>query len=263
MNLETDIGPALPYCPYYIYQMMIAGGCTLLKLCKSFFAAHIDMDYTKSLFNRTIWTIRGVSVSSGRQGDLPQRLAEVLVQIWRLGGTPLEKSSITNNDFDNTLMLKVRCRLSMSLLYDLVWRWREDARTSGRNLEGWFTGIFPEKKSLTPPPVYLNNPTNPDSAGESSANSSVGPIGPIGPMRTAPLTSGVSSGGDPSLAPAPALPQVSLGIEAPTNGTGSLPSSILEPNYEVFDPLNWLLDGLVDLPYSYSSMPGMEAQGVV
>lgn len=28
----------------------------------------------------------------------------------------------------------------------------------------------------------------------------------------------------------------------------------MEPNYEVFDPLNWLLDGLVDLPYSYSTM---------
>lgn len=136
MNLETDAGPALPYSPYYIYQMMIAGGCTLLKLCKSFFAAHIDMDYTKGLFNRTIWAVRSVSVSSARQGDLPQRLAEVLVQIWRLGGTPLEKSSANNTDVDDTLMLKVRCRMSMSLLYDLVWRWREDARTRGRNLEG-------------------------------------------------------------------------------------------------------------------------------
>jgi hypothetical protein len=34
----------------------------------------------------------------------------------------------------------------------------------------------------------------------------------------------------------------------------------MEPNYEVFDPLNWLLDGLVDLPYSYSTMGGLETQ---
>lgn len=143
LNLETEIGPAMPYCPYYVNQMMIAGGCTLLKLCKSFFAAHIDMDYAKSLFNRTIWAVRGASVSSARQGDLPLRLAEVLVQIWRLGGTPLEKSTTDNTDVDGTLMLKVRCRLSMSLLYDLVWRWREDTRTKGRNLEGKFTAMFP------------------------------------------------------------------------------------------------------------------------
>lgn len=133
MNLETEIGPALPYSPYYIYQMMVAGGCTLLKLCKSFFAAHIDMDYTKSLFNRTIWAIRGVSVSTN---DLPQRLAEVLAQLNKLGGTPQERSSTNIPNVDDSLMLKVRCRMSMSLLFDSVWRWREDARTRGRNIEG-------------------------------------------------------------------------------------------------------------------------------
>lgn len=54
------------------------------------------------------------------------------------------------------------------------------------------------------------------------------------------------------------LPQATLGLGATnTIGTG-LPSGFLEPNYEVFDPLNWLLDGLVDLPYSYSTMGGME-----
>ena len=129
MNLETEVGPVLSYTPYYIYQMMVAGGCTLLKLCRSFFANHIDMDYTKNLFNRTIWAIRDVSVSSN---DLPERLAEVLAQMWRLGGAP----TTSNPEVDDTLMLKVRCRMSMSLLYDSVWRWREDARTKGRNIEG-------------------------------------------------------------------------------------------------------------------------------
>lgn len=134
MNLETEVGPVLPYSPYYIYQMMVAGGCTLLKLCKSFFASHIDMEYTKGLFNRTIWAVRGVSVSSN---DLPERLAEVLAQMWRLGSH--ERSSTKHTDVDDTLMLKVRCRMSVSLLYDSVWRWREDARTRGRNIEGKFT----------------------------------------------------------------------------------------------------------------------------
>lgn len=132
MNLETEVGPVLSYTPYYIYQMMVAGGCTLQKLGKSFFSTHIDMDYTKDLFNRTIWAIRGVSVSSN---DLPERLAEVLAQMWRLGGAPTPN----NTEIDDTLTLKVRCRMSMSLLYDSVWRWREDARTKGRNIEGMLT----------------------------------------------------------------------------------------------------------------------------
>ncbi|KAG2411862.1 hypothetical protein HFD88_009418 [Aspergillus terreus] len=228
MNLETAVGPVLSYTPYYIYQMLVAGGCTLLKLCKSFFAAHIDMDYAKSLFNRTIWAIRGVSVTTN---DLPERLAEVLAQMWRLGGGPSPKPPTDNADVDDSLMLKVRCRMSMSLLYDSVWRWREDARTKGRNIE-----------------AYLKNPTNPDSNAESSASSSVGALQP-------PSTTPGVAGGDPSLAPAPMLTQASMGV-------GALPSGFMEPNYEVFDPLNWLLDGLVDLPYSYSTMSGMEAQGI-
>ena len=138
MNLETEVGPVLSYTPYYIYQMMVAGGCTLLKLSKSLFAAHIDMEYTKNLFNRTIWAIRGVSVSSN---DLPERLAEVLAQMWRLGGVS-QRPATSNADVDDSLRLKVRCRMSMSLLFDSVWRWREDARTKGRNIEGQFNPLY-------------------------------------------------------------------------------------------------------------------------
>lgn len=129
MNLETEVGPVLSYTPYYVYQMMVAAGCTLLKLSKSFFSNHIDMEYTKTLFNRTIWAIRGVSVSSN---DLPERLAEVLAQMWRLGVASQQSATST---VDDSLRLKVRCRMSMSLLFDSVWRWREDARTKGRNIE--------------------------------------------------------------------------------------------------------------------------------
>ncbi len=46
----------------------------------------------------------------------------------------------------------------------------------------------------------------------------------------------------------------------------NLPSSgmmgnmnFMESNYEVFDPLNWMLDGLVDFPYSYAAVQGLEA----
>jgi hypothetical protein len=133
MKLQTQVGPMLSNTPYYIYQMMVAGGCTLLKLCKSFFASHIDMDYAKGLFNRTIWAIRSVSVISN---DLPERLAEVLAQMWKLGSTPSPKPPPDSVEMDDSLMLKVRCRMSMSLLFDSVWRWREDTRTKGRNIEG-------------------------------------------------------------------------------------------------------------------------------
>lgn len=30
-------------------------------------------------------------------------------------------------------------------------------------------------------------------------------------------------------------------------------------NYEVFDPLNWMLDGIVDFPYNFSNGSGLDS----
>lgn len=101
------------------------------------------MSYTKSLFSRTISALRHISVMNN---DLPQRLAEVLAQMWRMncvGSRNNQQSQDqrhqgeTNpSDTGDSLMLKVRCRMSMSLVFDSVWRWREDFQARGRNFEG-------------------------------------------------------------------------------------------------------------------------------
>ena len=133
-GLETTAGVLLIHSTNYILQMIIAAGFSLLKLLNSFFACHVDLVYGRSLFNQTIWAIRSISVITN---DLPSRLAEVLAQLWRGGGAglkiPRESSSV-----DSSLQLKVKCRMSMSLVYDSVWRWREEFQAQGRgNLESW------------------------------------------------------------------------------------------------------------------------------
>lgn len=113
--------------------MIIAAGFTLLKLLNSFFAKQIDLEYGRQVFNRTIWAIRSISVASN---DLPSRLAEVLAQLWRGGGAGLKIPRSESNVLDSSLQLKVKCRMSMSLVYDSVWRWREEFQAQGRgNLE--------------------------------------------------------------------------------------------------------------------------------
>ncbi len=113
--------------------MVVAAGFTLLKLLNSFFAGLIDREYGRALFNKTIWAIRAISV---RVNDLPSRLAEVLAQLWKGGGAGTKGTGLGNGDVDGTLQLKVRCRMSMSLVFDSVWRWREEFQASGRgNLE--------------------------------------------------------------------------------------------------------------------------------
>ena len=77
-------------------------------------------------------------------------------------------------------------------------------------------------------PAALKNPTNPDSATESSE----------------------SSVADPALV----MPMGGLSAQ-------SLPTPAFnydDMNYEVFDPLNWTLDGLVEFPYSFTNPSGLE-----
>lgn len=138
-NLETPAGGVLLYATNYVLQMIIASGFTLLKLLNSFFAMHIDIVYGRNLFNRTIWAIRSISVTPN---DLPSRLAEVLAQLWKGGGAGSKTSRSDSSPLDSSLQLKVKCRMSMSLVYDSVWRWREEFQATGEgNLECRF-GIF-------------------------------------------------------------------------------------------------------------------------
>jgi len=229
LNIEMQVGPVLIYATNYIFQMMLAAGFTLLKLLNSFFASHIDVDFAKSLFNKTIWAIRKISVTTN---DLPNRLAEVLAQLWRNGGGNQRTSAPTSGEMDSSLQLKVRCRMSMSLVFDSVWRWREDFQQKGRPLESEFHAAVVASADFV---AYLKNPTNPESTTGSSATS-------------------MAEGVDPSLAPPP--PGIMPGNV--TSGSGSFG----EANYEVFDPLNWMLDGLVDFPYSYTAVSQLEAQGM-
>ena len=52
--------------------------------------------------------------------DRPIRLADILAQMWNATGP--EPAG------EDGLQLKVRCRMSMSHVYDTVWRWRQRFR---------------------------------------------------------------------------------------------------------------------------------------
>ncbi|KAI4227115.1 MAG: hypothetical protein LQ349_006772 [Xanthoria aureola] len=152
-DMDTD-GGLLPHSSNYILQMIIAAGFTLLKLLNSFFADSVKLAYGRDLFLKTIKAIRTISVATN---DLPSRLAEVLAQLWKSGGSGLRAGHGQGISLENSLQLKVRCRMSMSLVYDSVWRWREEFQTKERgNLE-----------------TAVENPTNPESNVESSASSTV------------------------------------------------------------------------------------------
>ncbi|KAE8450719.1 hypothetical protein EG329_006064 [Mollisiaceae sp. DMI_Dod_QoI] len=248
----------LRYATGYILQMIIAGCFTILKLLSSFFAREIEFERGRQLFHRTIQAIRSMSVINN---DLPWRLAELMVQLWN--GARVEQRSqmqqLRDNGngngmghdrataVDDSLQLKVRCRMSMSLVFDSTWRWREEFQAQGRG-------------SIE---AAMKNPTNPDSAAESSA-SSTHMDSTLIPSNTSQSQTSAHQLQSRLLSAA----NTATGSLTPNQSHHGLPSGMMgsvgysESNYEVFDPLNWMLDGLVDFPYSYAAVQGLEANSL-
>ncbi|KAK2073841.1 hypothetical protein P8C59_008088 [Phyllachora maydis] len=195
---SEEIGPAdflLRYATNYIQKMLVAAGFALLKLIRSFFVNVVN-------------------------NDLNWRLAELMVQIWN--GARLDAAGQTHSNedgspesIDNSLQLKVRCRHSMSLVFDLIWHWREEYQARGRG-------------TLDPSSTHLDSALMPASqglpttlAGLASSNGALTPSG-----------GSVMGGG--------------------VGGQGNaLLGMAYESSYDVWDPQHWMLDGLLDFNYTY------------
>lgn len=210
------------YIPRYLEQMMLAAATTLLKLLNSFYASHVDIPSGRTLFSRTVSSLRKLSV---RSNDLPQRLAEVMAQLWQTSGASeqrLFKSDSQSNQPDESLQLRVRCRSSLSVLYDAIWRWRQQTGQAGR-------------ESLE---QAVENPTK--VSGGTNARNTPQPPGGIGPSNTA--IGGLSTAFDGS-----ALDD-SMNWDTTFGGNA------------VFDPLSWALDGNLQLQPMLGGIDGLAFQ---
>lgn len=129
LDLETSPGELIGHSTNYILQMIVSAAFALMKLLKSNFRRHIDFNHGKLLFNGAISAIRRISVMDH---DRPVRLADILAQMWNATGPEAPG--------EDGLQLKVRCRMSMSHVYDTVWRWRQRFRPvrSVEEMQGTF-----------------------------------------------------------------------------------------------------------------------------
>ncbi|KAJ5247648.1 hypothetical protein N7468_002631 [Penicillium chermesinum] len=117
LDLETSPGELIGHATNYILQMIVSAAFALMKLLRSSFNRNIDFNHGKLLFNGAISAIRRISVMDH---DRPIRLADILAQMWN--ATSPEPAE------EDNLQLKIRCRMSMSHVYDTVWRWRQRFR---------------------------------------------------------------------------------------------------------------------------------------
>jgi hypothetical protein len=237
-------GLSLTYGTNYIFHMMLAAGFSLLKLMHNFLSEHeMDTQGASTLLRRTIWALRSMSVV---ENDLAERLAEVLHQVWKSGRVRAEPShNIGDQSYDDSLQLKVKCRMSMSLVFDSVWRWRKNFHfQGGRPSEGTATiSKYGQKAN-----VMIVRSQDPALQVETR------PASRVEMHDHKPPTSDINS--EPT-APGQMVP-----------GMAGMPTGMLDDysmdygsaaNYEVFDPLNWMLDGIVDFPYNFANNgPGLD-----
>jgi hypothetical protein len=223
--IDGSPGNILQFGTNYLCQMIVVAGFTLLKLLSSFFATEIDFERGRQLFHKTIQAVRSMSVTNN---DLSWRLAELMVQMYN-GMRIDNRSQTSSGGIDGSLQLKVRCRHSMSLVFDSIWRWREEFQALGRgSLDGQSrfrskhtemcinTGLFA---------AATKNPTNLDSAEESRASSTQLDTTLMPPSHA--LHAGLQNHMQANLS----------GLSNVT--TPGMNGGYTENNYEVFDPLNW------------------------
>ena len=112
----------LKSAPNYIMWLLVAIGFAAHKLINSDFAALINaQDLNTEIFPNTVRMVREMSVVTN---DLPQRLMEVLVQLYQ-GVRSLPPDPPNKPSDLRTLQLEIHCRFSMSHVFDCLWRWRK------------------------------------------------------------------------------------------------------------------------------------------
>ncbi len=225
----------------YIFHMMLVAGFSLLRLMHNFLSqVESDTQGASELLTRTLWALRSMSVI---ENDLAERLSEVLAQVWKSGRVRAEPShNIGEQSYDDSLQLKVKCRMSVSLVFDSVWRWRKNFKfKGGKPSEGMPTIVLPgnaDKYAVREGNLDLQVETRPAS-------------------RTGlPLSQQSSIQPPASSSMVPGMAGMSTGM------LDDLAMDYNQANYEVFDPLNWMLDGTVDFPYSFNPASDMDQPGI-
>jgi hypothetical protein len=209
-----NCGIDLRYAPTYIMQMLIAAAVALLKLLNSFFgfADYVDRDAGEQLFWESITAIRKMSV---RTNDLPQRLAEVFAQMWNAWDTARAEGrqvseSVANGEADASLTLKRRYRMSMSHVFDIIWRWKDELHGDRDKLKQSVQN--PTSPVATPHRSSFSNGRRPSSSLVDESNPDVGGMTSFGGFG------GVALAGQTDMA--------------------------FATSYDFFDPMGWYLNDL-------------------
>ncbi|KAJ6256427.1 hypothetical protein Dda_8928 [Drechslerella dactyloides] len=178
LKVEADTSKVIDYCPVYIYQMFTCAAFTMLKVIRSsYFNRYLDVEAGVKGFNDALGGLRNISVADN---DLPARMSDVLTQLWECNTLGLDRASTTAGSVDGSVSgaisvtereevteggetlhagwdLRIRSRMSMSVVYDSLWKWREQFRERSAILQareevGGAVGSSADKQGPTQAP---------------------------------------------------------------------------------------------------------------
>lgn len=102
----------------FIDRTVTLAGFSILRLVRSPLAQHLDLAAGELAFSQAIQFLKNVSL---QRGDIGIRTALIMKDLWASNNVFRRK-----NGQIESLGLRLRTRLSMSVCYDMFWYWREE-----------------------------------------------------------------------------------------------------------------------------------------
>lgn len=102
----------------FIDRTITLAGFSILRLVRSPLAQHLDLAVGEKAFSQAVQFLKTVSL---QQGDIGIRTALIMKDLWGSNKLFHRKDGRVES-----LALRLRTRLSMSVSYDMFWYWREE-----------------------------------------------------------------------------------------------------------------------------------------
>ena len=107
----------LTAAPFFFTFAADLASVTILRLLKGSTAQYLDVESAKDMFFLGVNLLKRLSVESN---DIANRMAMILTQLWN------SEKAFKRPDGSEHTALRIRTRLAMSPVFDVVWWWREE-----------------------------------------------------------------------------------------------------------------------------------------
>jgi transcriptional regulatory protein LEU3 len=105
-------------CTAYIHRAVILAALSILKLSRGFAAPYFDLNGGEKSYFSAIVILRSMSLN---YDDLGARSAIILQNLWDSGNVFRRADGTVDS-----MALRLRNRLSMSIVFDAFWYWRKE-----------------------------------------------------------------------------------------------------------------------------------------